>query len=81
METQDLHTRLEALGAKLKTVEEKLAAKAHFQHDRAHLSAKELKDHYEQLQARLDEEEASEAAHGHHISNLERSVRHLLDSM
>ncbi|MFZ5963041.1 3-ketoacyl-ACP reductase [Thalassococcus sp. BH17M4-6] len=75
-----LHDRLDALGRKIHGAEQRLRDQAHLYDDHAHLSAKELKERYADLQARLDDEEADAEAHGHHVSNLERSVHQWLES-
>lgn len=80
MEDQTLHHRLETLGHKIDRVEARLREEAHQRHDTAHLTAKELKARYVVLQARLNREAAEAEAHGHHVSNLERSVEQWLDS-
>ena len=78
---QNLHARLEALGHKIETAETKLREKPHLHSEEKHLTAKELKDRYRHLQARLNGEIADEEAHGRHVSDLERSVRQWLDSI
>ncbi|GAA4217597.1 hypothetical protein GGQ68_002210 [Sagittula marina] len=80
MEKDPLHDRLAALGRKIHAAEQKLRDHAHLYHDQAHLTSKELKERYARLQARLDDEAADDEAHGHHVTDLERSVRQWLDS-
>ena len=81
MENQDLHARLDALGRKIHATEQRLREKAHLYHDPTHLTAKELKQSYRNLQARLNGEIAEAEAQGHHVSDLERSVQQWLDSI
>ena len=81
MEPQNLHSRLEALNAKLDTAEARLAKQAHLKRNHQHLTAQELRDQYQTLQSTLNEEAATEASHGHHVTNLERSVRQLIDNI
>ena len=80
MEHHSLHDRLQALGDKIHAAEEKLREQAHLYNDRAHLTAKELKDRYAGLQARLTGEVADAEAHGDHVTDLERSVQQWLES-
>ncbi|MBN8292136.1 3-ketoacyl-ACP reductase [Rhodobacter sp. NTK016B] len=80
MENDTLHDRLQALGQKIHNAEEKLREQAHWHHDSAHLTAKELKERYARLQARLNGEFADAEAHGRHVSDLERSVQQWVES-
>ncbi|WP_127107241.1 3-ketoacyl-ACP reductase [Pararhodobacter zhoushanensis] len=80
MENDALHDRLAALGTRIETAEAKLREQAHWRHDAAHLTANELKDRYERVQARLNGEIAEAEAHGHHVSDLERSVQQWFES-
>ena len=81
METVTLRDRLQALGHQIDTAEARLREEAHWRDDAAHLTAKELKDRYARLQARVNSEVADEEAQGHHVSTLERAVRQWLDSI
>ena len=80
MENDTLHDRLQALGQKIHNAEEKLREQAHLRHDSAHLTAKELKERYARLQARLNSEFADAEAHGRHVGDLERSVQQWVES-
>lgn len=80
MENDTLHDRLEALGNKIHAATEKLREDEHLYHDSMHLTAKELKERYKRLQARLNGDIADAEAHGQHVTNLERSVRQWIDS-
>lgn len=80
MENDSLHTRLEALRQKIDAAEKKLREQEHQRQDGAHLTAQELKDRYARLQARLNGEAADAEAHGHHVTDLERSVRQWVES-
>ncbi|WOI56681.1 3-ketoacyl-ACP reductase [Palleronia sp. LCG004] len=80
MENEDLHDRLELLRRKIEAAEERLHERDNPPHDEAHLTARELKERYRRLQARVSDEVADAEAHGHHVSNLERSVRQWVDS-
>ncbi|MGZ9810736.1 3-ketoacyl-ACP reductase [Pseudoroseicyclus sp. H15] len=81
MENASLHARMQALGHKLQAAEERLRKEAHLHQDSTHLTAKELRERYRHLQARLNSEAAEEEAHGHHVGDLERSVQLWLDSI
>ncbi|QFT59382.1 hypothetical protein FIU94_11155 [Sulfitobacter sp. THAF37] len=80
MTDDTLHERLETLGTKIHAAEARLREEAHLHHDSMHLTAKELRDRYNRLQARLNGDIADAEAHGQRISNLERSVRQWIDS-
>ncbi|MFC4670223.1 3-ketoacyl-ACP reductase [Seohaeicola nanhaiensis] len=79
MDSHSLHDRLEALGQKIAAAEAKLRDRA--PHGAAQLTAQELKTSYQRLQARLNREIADTEAQGHHVTDLERSVRQWIDSL
>ncbi|ETA50565.1 hypothetical protein [Ponticoccus alexandrii] len=80
MEHQSLHDRLHALGQKIHAAEEKLREQAHHRNVSAHLTAQDLKERYAHLQSRLDNDAAEAEAHGHHVTDLERSFQQWIDS-
>lgn len=81
MKTNDLHDRLDALGKKITHTRERMNREAHLFHDEMHLAGEELKERYHILQERLRGEVANAEAHGHHVSDLEKSVHQWLDSI
>ncbi len=81
MKSKDLHARLERLGQTISKTRERMKREAHLFHDEMYLTAEELKDRYHILQERLRGEVADAEAHGHHVSDLEKSVRQWLDSI
>jgi hypothetical protein len=75
MTDTDIHARLLALGKHLSKAE-KMLARRKAEVDPAHLvTNQELRDRYNALSAQVAREEASEEAHGQHVSALEHSVR------
>ncbi|MCB1369230.1 MAG: 3-ketoacyl-ACP reductase [Rhodobacteraceae bacterium] len=81
MTNQTLHERLEKLGHAISETRARMKREAHLFSGGMHLTADELKDRYRILQARLEAEVADAEAHGHHVSDLEKSVRQWLDSV
>ncbi len=81
MDGKDLYTRLERLGETISKTRARMKRDAHLFHDEMHLTADELKERYHILQERLRGEVAEVEAHGHHVSDLETSVRQWLDSI
>ena len=81
MTDKTLHQRLEALGQKIRATEERLRRDAHLYRDSTHLMAQELRERHARVTARVHSAVADAEAHGHHVSDLERSVRQWLDSV
>lgn len=81
MNDKDLHARLDALAHKIDATRTAMERKQHLFHDDQFLTADELKERHETLRRRLDREVADAESHGHHVSNLERSVRAWLDEI
>jgi predicted nucleic acid-binding Zn-ribbon protein len=80
MDMSDLKSRLDALDRHIKEVEERLKLKGIFSADHQ-LKASELHERYRLLSQKLEEEVAAEEAQGHHVSDLELSLRQWLDSL
>ena len=76
----DLHARLDALAARIDKTRSELKAKEAW-HDGHHLTAGELEARYAYLQKELSGEIEDLEAHGHRLSNLERSVRQWVDGL
>ena len=69
----DLHTRLEAISAKIEAARDKMDFKNSL-NDRHNLTSGELKARYRFLKESLDADVASLEAHGHHVSALEQDA-------
>lgn len=80
MADSDLKTRLAALDAHIDRAEARLKLKDLFSADHQ-ATAAELKQRYRLLSERLQGEINEAEAHGHHVSDLEVSVRQWLDSL
>lgn len=80
MPQPDLKTRLSELEAHINKAEARLRLKGLLSADHQ-ATAAELRDRYKALTARLREEKADAEAHGHHVGDLELSVRQWLDSL
>ena len=76
----DLHSRLEALAAKIEEARSQLKAKEAW-HNGHHLDAGELEARYAYLQKELQGEVADLEAHGHRVSKLEQSIRQWIDGL
>jgi HD superfamily phosphodiesterase len=70
----NLHERLDALGEKLSVAQTQLKQKADLFHDIEHLTARQLQERHDLLQAKIAESIGDLEAHGHHVNKLERSV-------
>ena len=70
----NLHERLDALGEKLSAAQTQLKQKADLFHDIEHLTARQLQERHDLLQAKIAENIGDLEAHGHHVNKLERSV-------
>ncbi len=75
MEHTNLHARLDVLGDKIATAQRYIRQNETLFKQSHHLTAQQLADRYRLLKQKLDHEVADEEAHGHHISDLEQSVR------
>ncbi|WP_272007534.1 3-ketoacyl-ACP reductase [Roseovarius sp. ZX-A-9] len=80
MTTADLKARLDQLAQHLQRAEAKLKRQDIFSADHK-IKALELQERYEALSRKVHAEIAEAEAHGHHVSDLERSVREWLDSL
>ena len=76
----ELKSRLDELGQHIDRAEQRLKLKGLFSADHQ-IKVSELLERYEALSRKLEAEVVEEEAHGHHVSNLERSVRQWLDSL
>jgi hypothetical protein len=76
----DLQTRLEDLSAKLDETEGSLKERERW-HDGHRLNKGELYARHNYLRAQVEQETRDLEAHGHRVSNLEKSVREWLDSL
>lgn len=80
MAEADLNTRLEDLGRRIEKVQARLKLKGLLSADHQ-IKASELLERYKALSEKMNVEVAEKEAQGHHVSNLERSVRQWLDSL
>ncbi len=80
MDTSDLKSRLDKLDRHIQQVEERLRLKGIFSADHQ-IKVSELHQRYRLLSKRLDKEVAEQEAQGHHVSDLELSLRQWLDSL
>ena len=80
MTTNELHERLDALSNKISEVQKTLKAEASW-NDGHRLTSGELDARYQFLKSQLNSELKDAEAHGHHVSNLEASVREWIDSL
>lgn len=80
MSTTDLQTRLSTLQDHIDKAEARLKLKGLFSADH-HATSAELKQRHALLSGRLRDEITQAEQHGHHVSNLEASVRQWLDSL
>jgi hypothetical protein len=76
----DLHSRLEALAARIASTRSELKAKESW-HDGHHLTAGEMEARYAYLRKELQGEIADLEAHGHRVTKLELSVRQWIDGL
>ena len=80
MTEPDLHARLAALGTQLSAAEARLQRTASA--DAGHVATnRELRDRYAALSKQVDQEDATAASHGHHVTDLEHSVRMWVDQL
>jgi hypothetical protein len=77
----DLHSKLEALGAKIDATLERFRQESALFKSEQHLTGTQLEERYRMLKARLDGEVGQVEAHGRHVSDLEKSVRSWIDSL
>lgn len=80
MNNQTLKARLDALGYHIDLAQARLKKKDALSDGHAR-TADELRERYRLLSAKVREEVADAEAHGHHVSDLERSVREWLDGL
>lgn len=80
MTTPDLRSRLDQLERHIQTAKARLKRKNIFSADHQ-VNAAELAERYDALSRKVRDEVADLEAHGHHVSDLERSVRQWLDSL
>lgn len=80
MSTQDLKSRLAALEQHINKAEKHLKERGLLSHDPA-LTASELRQRHEVLTRKLCEEVTDAEAHGHHVSDLESSLRQLFGDL
>lgn len=76
MTDRDLHERLGALGAQIDSTLERIRQESELLKGDGHLlTGRALKERYGLLKARIEAEVADAEAHGHHVGELEKSVR------
>lgn len=75
-----LHSRLDALAAKLKEVTASKHAKEHW-HDGHAATNAELSERYQNIKSRIDEDVEHEEVLGNHVSDLEYSLREWLEDL
>jgi len=80
MEKHKLHARLDALSEKISKAQNQLH-KLKAWSDGHRLTSGELEARYRFLKSELNGEINDLEAHGHHVSNLEASVREWFDSL
>jgi len=80
MSTSELGSRLEKLEEHIGAAEARLKLKGVISADHK-ATAAELRGRYAALTDKLREDKAEAEAHGHHLSDLELSVRQLLGSL
>lgn len=80
MDRPDLKSRLDALSDRIDRAEARLTLKRALHDERAQAMST-LRQRYAVLSEKVDAETAEAEAHGHHVSDLERSVRQWLDSL
>lgn len=68
MTDTELQQRLDALGQKIG------AARTQVKQEHDHQEARQLEERYRVLKQKVDEDVADAEAHGHHVTNLEKSV-------
>jgi len=78
MTVDDLHKRLDALSERITDMEARLKERSSW-HDGHRLTSGELDARYRYLKSKLDGEVKAIEAHGHHVSDLEVSVRKWID--
>lgn len=80
MTDPDLHARLAALGSQLSKAEDHLKRTAPT--DVGHVATnRELRARYAALTRQVETEDATAASHGHHVTDLEHSVRMWVDDL
>lgn len=80
MTMPDLHSRLDLLSQELQNAETKLKRKGMLSVDHE-VTAAELRARHKALSQKLQAEVTQTEARGHHVSDLERSLRTWLDSL
>ena len=80
MPTQDLKSRLDVLEQHIGEAEKHLKDKDLFSPDHAQ-TASELRRRYEVLLRKVQDDVADAEAQGHHVSDLETSIRQWLDAL
>lgn len=80
MNKPDLKSRLDALSERIDRAEARMKLKSAL-HDGHAQTMSTLRQRYAALSEKVNAETADAEAHGHHVSDLERSVRQWLDSL
>lgn len=80
MNTPDLRARLDQLEQHIQTAESHLKQKGLFSADHQ-VTAAELRTRYKMLSAKVQADVADAEAQGHHVTDLEKSLRQWLDSL
>ena len=74
MNDQDIQARLSALGKRLQKAEARLRTKGRMTADHQ-ATNKELQERYWKLEAQVSRDDTAAESKGHHVSDLEHSVR------
>lgn len=80
MKEADIHSRLSALEVKLNKAQHQLDVKGHL--NAVHnTSIAEIRERYDILNNKITNEVKNAEAHGHHVTDLEQSLRLWLDGL
>ena len=80
MAEKNLQDRLDKLDHRIRDVQKRMKLKGIFSSEHQ-VKATELERRYRALSKKLDAEIADQEAHGHHVSDLEKSIREWVDSL